>query len=86
MLKTPKKFSLYIRLHNILIKNCEPDMTIDFIEKKFKIINMKIPKEQIYVIIRELEEMKLGEKVGKTTFKINPNKCKMPRVIDYEKN
>ena len=83
-----QNLSFYLYLQRTLLENCEPDKTIDFEKLKWKIINIRIPKKMIYVLMKEMEQLELGKLINKTVFQIrNINKCeRLPRVIDYAKN
>jgi hypothetical protein len=69
-----KPSKVHVRLQEVLLENCGPDKTINFEVLKWKIINMRIPKKMIYDLIKEMEDLGLGELVEKNVFKIKHEK------------
>ncbi len=76
-MKVKSNFAFYLYLQQKLLENCNGELQIDYNKLKMKLINIKIPKTLIPILLREMEYLELGFKLNKFKFQItNENKSK----------
>ena len=61
----------YIYLQKKLKECCNMEGVIDTQMAKWKIINMKIPKKLLWLMLDEMEEMKMIKRINRIKFTIN---------------